>query len=442
MSMEVYNTEQEVFERIEANEEKEQLKASITPWQVFEAATENPSLMQNFLKKIDEDTYKVDFSCAPLCENYIGLSDVLWEEVREVYVEWHKEGNEYKMHGIRRGLKGGFYTEEWRYVPIFQDFQVTVLKRASWEELERLQSQYSQEIQAIFHDPKYESFKKEVWEKEFLSMVKLSREYGIDYRLVFSLRKFFSNQYSFGNRNDIVDTFQWKLIMTCRSIQSHMQIFQKITGKSPMEGNYECTPEFLYYFISMYPPLQEHTSKRENNGHSFKEFMMLYSVISWKTFHNVDELFKKFSEEYNQIERQAHTFWLNGKTTPERLIQAVYRHMGKRYQLWGDGRHSIDCSQLVIEGLKDCWVCDQSFDTTAHNLARYFTIPKNPYQVVRWDLVFLMKGERITHVAIALWSPVWNSIPIIDASSNVGRVSIRYQRIHSWVMVGTPTFYA
>lgn len=129
------------------------------------------------------------------------------------------------------------------------------------------------------------------------------------------------------------------------------------------------------------------------------------------------------------------------RISPEDLIASAERHMGKPYKMGANGNTAIDCSQLIVEALKDNRVVHSRFDTTAAGLAMNAR-PKSVTSVARGDLVFLRKGGNITHVEIALGPVVNGSIEVLDASSNAGKVSQRTQKVTSEVEVGTPYFYA
>jgi cell wall-associated NlpC family hydrolase len=125
----------------------------------------------------------------------------------------------------------------------------------------------------------------------------------------------------------------------------------------------------------------------------------------------------------------------------ETLIGGAESHLWKPYKLWANGDRAIDCSQLIVESLKQARVVNSRFDTNAANL-RALSSGKPASSVERGDLVFLRKEGRISHVAIAL-GPVTNGgIPILDASTNTGKVAKRNQPITGEVEVGVPKFYS
>ena len=123
----------------------------------------------------------------------------------------------------------------------------------------------------------------------------------------------------------------------------------------------------------------------------------------------------------------------------ESLIAYAEEHLGKTYRFGADGNTEIDCSQLVVESMKKAGVVRSDYDTTAAGLFD-LSAGKPTGEVRRGDLVFLRRGGKITHVEIAL-GPVENGrIPIIDASSNAGKVTKRYQSVGPSVSVGSPLF--
>lgn len=123
------------------------------------------------------------------------------------------------------------------------------------------------------------------------------------------------------------------------------------------------------------------------------------------------------------------------------LVTFAEEHLGKTYRFGGNGNTEIDCSQLVVESMKRAGVVNSNYDNTAQGLFN-LSIGKPISEVRRGDLVFLRRGDGISHVEIAL-GPVENGrIPIIDASSNAGMVTKRYQKVGPSVAVGTPIFVA
>lgn len=114
------------------------------------------------------------------------------------------------------------------------------------------------------------------------------------------------------------------------------------------------------------------------------------------------------------------------RMTSDALVSNAEAHLGKPYRLGANGVKSIDCSQLVVETLKQAGIVGEKFDTTAagfHGMSK----AKKVSHVEKGDLLFLHKGSgHVSHVAIALSAPdAKGYIDIIDASSSKGAVTKR-----------------
>lgn len=114
------------------------------------------------------------------------------------------------------------------------------------------------------------------------------------------------------------------------------------------------------------------------------------------------------------------------KMTSDALVSNAEAHLGKPYRLGANGNKAIDCSQLVVETLKQAGIVGEKFDTTAagfHGMSK----AKKVSNVEKGDLLFLHKGSgHVSHVAIALSAPdAKGYIDIIDASSSQGAVTKR-----------------
>lgn len=114
------------------------------------------------------------------------------------------------------------------------------------------------------------------------------------------------------------------------------------------------------------------------------------------------------------------------KMTSDALVSNAEAHLGKPYRLGANGNKAIDCSQLVVETLKQAGIVGEKFDTTAagfHDMSK----AKKVSNVEKGDLLFLHKGSgHVSHVAIALSQPdAKGYIDIIDASSSQGAVTKR-----------------
>jgi chorismate mutase len=112
------------------------------------------------------------------------------------------------------------------------------------------------------------------------------------------------------------------------------------------------------------------------------------------------------------------------------FVSNAEEHLGKPYRLGGNGKKTMDCSQLVVESLKTAGVVSESFDTTA---AGFYSMSskKKLGEVQKGDLLFWHnKRGHVTHVAIALSAPDQKGyVEIIDASAS--KKSVAKRKFHT-----------
>lgn len=420
------------------------LNSDISAGQLFEAEAKWPNIMNKFAKKIDDKTYNIDFWTNKSLENNIGLSEVMPEEVKKVHIIWEKNGRKYDLVWTRQGTKGWFYDENGRYLAIFNWFKVEVLESYTSEELASKQKENDEKISSLSADSKFDDFRTKFGEKELSSIIKKWVEYSIDPMFLISLRKIenWGSGREFGVMNPSMDTFDGQLNMACRIIQDNMNKYKRVTGENPIASADTFSGEFVAYLSNIYAPIWASDDPNNLNKNHFTNLISSYSKYTGYDFGNTDILLAKATESRTKWQTAFDADSLEWKTSPDELIASLSKNVWKKYVLWWDGVNWIDCSQLIIEWLKDKWVVNQQFDTTAENLAR-FTSQKDPSQVKKWDFVFLSTMEgHITHVEMATWPIEWNKIPIIDASTNAWAVTYREQTLNQKVVVGTPIFYS
>lgn len=420
------------------------LNSDISAGQLFEAEAKWTNVMSKFARKIDDNNYSIDFWTNSNLEHNIGLSEVMPENVKKVHIIWEKNWRKYDMIWFRQGTKGWFYDENGKYLPIFNGFTVKILESYTSEELAGIKKENDEKIANLISDPKFSDFRSQFWENELVSIVKKWVEYWIDPLLLMSFRKT-ENWWSwkqFWVMNPSIDTFDWQLNILCRIIQTNVNSYKRVTSENPIEANNEFSWDFIAYLSNIYAPIWASNDPDNLNKNHFTNLISFYSKYTWKDFWDTNDIIARLNENKTKWETAFDNDVLEWTTTPEDLIAYSTRHLWKKYLLWWSGNNSIDCSQLVIESMKDAWVIWWWFDTTAHNLAR-FTKQKNPNEVEKWDLVFLANPDwHITHVEIATWSIENWKIPIIDASSNAWKVSYREQKLNQKVIVWTPIFYS
>lgn len=415
------------------------LNKDISAGKIFSEYEKNGRIVDNFINKIDENNFLVDFRKNINAENNIWLSEVMPSEVKKVHIVWIKEGRKYDMVWTRQWLKWGFYDEKWRYLPIYNWFKINVLESHSKEELTEKQKENDEKISKLSNNSIFTDFKEIYKENEFNLIIKKWVQYWIDPIFLLSLRK--ANAWEewkqFWVMNPNMDTFEWQLNMFCRIIQDSLNNFKNVRNENPIENDWNLSWEFIGYFANIY------NSSNLDKNH-FKDIVRFYWEYSWKDFGDEEKLFTKVKESNLKWETKYNNNIIKWTTNPEELISNANKYLWMKYSLWWSWKKYIDCSQLVINSLKNCWIVSQGFDTDASGLLRY-TTKKEVLDVQRWDLVFHEELWKINHVEIATWSIENWEIPIIDAANHIWEVSYRTQKVNpKWknIIVGKPVFYS
>ncbi len=404
--------------------------------------------MKQFIKENWHNNFIIDFSNNKSAEYNIWLADLLSEEVTKVRVIWEKNGKKYDMIWTRQWLKGWFYNEQWRYLPVFNWFKVEILWSYKKEELVIKKQENEQKIKEIVNLPLVKNFEKKHGNEQLTVIVKKAQEYGIDPTFLLALRSTENGRdwLDFWIMKWWIDTFEWQLVMSCRTIQNNMNRFKRITWENAIWWDWIFKPEFIGFFSNIYAPIWVSNDPNNLNKNHFTNLLTFYSNYSWKNFGNIDTIIAQNTAFYKKWETKINSWEITWATTPDDLIANANKHIGKEYKWWWWRKTDsvTDCSWLVLMSMKDSWVVDYWYDNTAAWLSK-ITNQKPANDVKRWDLVFLKdptpKNWRIiTHVEIATWPVVDGKIPIIDASS-WRWVTERYQPISDKVLVWTPIFY-
>lgn len=421
------------------------LASNITPWQLFESERKTGNVMKNFIKTISESTYEVNFWNNNLAEHNIGLSDLLWEEVKKVRITWEKNGIKYDMTWYRQWLKWWFYDEKWKYLPVFNNFKVEVLESYSKIDLAKKKEENEVQIKEILKSPLVEKFKNKYSQEQLEIIVRKAQEYSIDPYLLLAMRSTenWRAWIDFWVMKAWIDTFDGQLTMACRIIQNNANRYRKMTWELPMDWSWRFSAEFIWYLSNKYAPIGASNDPNDLNSNHLRNLLAFYWEYSGKRFDNIDEIIKNNFAFLKKWEVQMTSWEIVWTTTADALIANANEHIGKWYVWWWWRRDTdvTDCSGLVLMAMKEAWVVDHGYDNNAEGLSK-ITKQKSPKDVVRWDLVFLQNsGWRITHIEIATWPVINWQIPIIDSSKWVWWVTHRYQEINNQVLVGTPIFY-
>ncbi len=397
---------------------------------------------QNFIKKNWDKEFVVDFSNKKWAEYNIWLSDLLSEEITQVRVTWEKNWKKYDMTGKRQWLKWWFYTESWDYIPIFNWFKIEVLQSYTENELNTKKQENEKKIKEITDSPWIQDFKKRYDDKQLITIVTKAQEYNIDPTFLLALRTAENGKewFDFWIMKRWINTFEWQLIMACRTIQNNMNRFKKTTWQEAMSTDWRLTINFISFFSSIYAPIWVNNDPQNLNQNHFTNLVNLYSQYSNINFGNQNTIMTQYNNLNKQYAAQINSLKLLSSTKPDILISTATSYLWTKYVWWWDNEKWIDCSWLVIKCMQELWIINYTDDTTAAWLFKV-TQQKNPNNTKKWDLVFLKQKWKINHVQIALWPAKNWKIPVIDASSSIGKVSNRYQAISSEVLVWTPVFY-
>jgi len=429
----------------EATSTKQEILANgISPGQLFESERKTGNVMKNFIRSLGDNKFEVNFDSNSQAEHNIWLSDLLWEEVRAVRVIGEKNGIKYDMTWDRQWLKGWFYNEKWKYIPVFNNFKIEVLKILDKQELTKQKEENEAKVTELLNSPFVEKFKNKYSKEQLEIIVRKSQEYSIDPCLLLALRTTENGRtgLDFGVMRPGIDTFDWQLTVACRIIQNGMNRYARMTGQKASEWDWRFRGEFIGYFSSIYAPIWANNDSTNLNNNHLKNLLAFYWEYTGKRFDNIDELVNNNYAFLKKWEVQMTSGEIIWSTTADYLIANASEHIGKWY-VWWWGRTNTDvtdCSGLLLMAMKEAWVVDHGYNNTAEWLSR-ITKQKVPKDVVRWDLVFLQEGGKITHVEIATWPAMNWQIPIIDSSTNNKWVSYRQQPINEKVLVGTPIFY-
>lgn len=421
------------------------LASNITPGQLFESERKTGNVMKNFIKSIWENKYEVNFWNNNLAEHNIWLSDLLGEEIKKVRIIWEKNGIKYDMIWFRQWLKWWFYDENWKYLPVFNNFRVEILESFNKEDLAKKKEENENQIKEILKSPFIEKFKNKYSQEQLEIVVRKAQEYSIDPCFLLAMRSTENGRsgLDFWVMKVWIDTFDWQLTMACRIIQNNANRYKRMTWEQSSDWSWRFSAEFIWYLSNTYAPIGANNDPNDLNSNHLRNLLAFYSEYSGKKFDNIEEIIKNNFAFLKKWEIQMTSWEIIWTTNGDALITNANEHIGKWYVWWWWRKDTdvTDCSWLVLMAMKESWVVDHGYDNNAEGLSK-ITKQKSPRDVIRGDLVFLQNSSwRITHVEIATWPVINWQIPIIDSSSRAWWVTHRYQDINNQVLVWTPIFY-
>lgn len=407
------------------------------------------------------DTLIVDFGNNKSAESKIWVWDFIWTDIKVVKITDLNGRTRIGKRSIQ-GNKVWYYDEQW-YIPIYNNYTVTVPKLSETEEYIKT----SNPNIALSTDDEQENKAKDA----FVETASRFEEFGEWFAPWNILEKKQFQKRATELAKDIENRYwiPWQVTYA----QSTLETWY---GRSAPNNNYfwikwwnnswlktkevidwkeiEITANFRWY-NSMEESFEDYarlisTSPRYKNAfeHKNNHELFLTAVITsgYATDPSYVEKAKKIWNNYEKIQNYSvETPEIIWKTTPDALINNAQRYLGTKYVWWGNSELGIDCSHLVCKSLTDLWIATPTFYRVAADL-RGLTPSKPLSDIKRWDLIFWHWWERgISHVAIATDSPSNWVVSILDASwasSWLWKVAERTINLNSSKLSAwTPPFY-
>lgn len=423
-------------------------------WNIFEEASDGKDLKEG-------DTLYVDFWKNVSAENKIWVGDFLPIDIKVVKVTDSMGRTRIWKRSIQWNKV--WYYDEAGYIPVYNWYIIEIPKQMEVEEVIQksnpnilLSSNEEDEERAkdafIETARKYEQYgegfspwnmleKKEFQDKATELAKEIERKYWIPWQVTYAQatletwygKKAPGNNYFWIKWNSGW-TYKTKEVVDGKEIE----INATFRWYSSMEESFEDYAKLLT------------TNQRYASAFEFKNSPELFLQEVIKNWYATDPEYvskaKNIWANYDKIKNftidAPEIIW---KTHPDAFIWQAQNYIWTRYVWGGNSDVWIDCSHLISRSLIDLWVATESFYRVAADL-RNMTPTKPLNQVVRWDLIFWHGSERgISHVAIATWSPINNTLSILDASwpsSWLWKVAERTIELKSNLSAWRPIFYA
>lgn len=371
-------------------------------------------------------------------------ADIIPKSVKSITVEYtDKDWKIQKVEWIRQWNWGSFYTKDWEYIPLQSWYKVTPTEMFTDEQIQKSHEEKLAKTQELLSSDYSKEFVQKYWEDKAKVLIEKALDYWIDPNLLMSLKQseFSKSQDTFWFTRFNDNGFDLNASETCRSIQNNMNRYRSLSWQSPTDDQWKATPDFLSFMANTMAPLWNVADQSNPVVQMFSNLLNSYGKTTWKSYSSQDvwNILSSGAWLRDAVSSGAEIKW---KTSPDQIISSAEKYLGMKYQMWWSWNWTIDCSQLVVNAMKEWGVVWNNYDNTAAWLNQ-LTTQKSPQQVERWDLVFINKWNGISHVEIAKWPAVNWSIPIIDAAWwKIRQVTNRNQPINNTVSVWKPSFYA
>ncbi len=409
----------------------------------------------------EEDSLYVDFWKNGSAESKIGAGDFLSIDIKVIKIT----DTNGKARIWKRSIqwnKVGYYDENW-YIPVYNWYKIDIPKKNEVEEIIKnsnpsilISSNEDDESKSkdAFIDTviRYEKFwegfspfnileKKEFQAKATELSKKIEEKYGIPWQVTYAQATL---ETGYGRRAPGNNYFwiKWNTGWT-------------YTTKEVINGKeVEVSASFRWY-ESMEESFEDYAKLLTSNpryswAFKFKDNPEMFLQEIKNAWYATDPEYlakaKGIWNSYDKIKNfNIETPEIIGKTNPDKFIEQAGRYIWTKYVWWGNSDVWIDCSHLISKSLSELGVTTPRFYRVAADLRNM--IPSKPInQTIRWDLIFWHGTERwVSHVAIATWSPVNNTITVLDASwpsSWLGKVAERTITLNNNLSVWSPPFYS
>jgi hypothetical protein len=223
------------------------------------------------VEKMRKNFIKLEFSDKD-SERMIGLADLMPSKVRKVLVM--TPGGVIR-EAERSGTKGGFFYEGGQYAKVLNSYKVKI-SEINNEAGKELSAQYD----AKFSKEYLAGLELEN-EEEKKTIINVSKEYGIDSKILIALRK--TENGEIGKEMGILGyntkSFLDQARLSARTIQNNMKRFEKnFPGEKAVDKDLKFTPEFIVFFSNIYAPVGVGNDKNNLNKNHKNNLSSLYGV--------------------------------------------------------------------------------------------------------------------------------------------------------------------
>lgn len=260
---------------------------SANSWQLLEKEKNNPwFLKDNYLEKINNNKFKVNFQNNKSAEQDIWISDMLGKNVKIIKItdlDW--KSSTY----IRQWIHGSFYDSDNNYGDVLNNYEIEIIEEIDNETLKKINSEIETKINESLKNPTIKQLY-EKWDdltkERIIQTIRKSLEYEVQPEVVIWLWKGENPQlweYMWINRLS-VDSFEWQLTLLCRKAQVLTKEYKTWTGKSEISLDKKQAWEYLYY-------LGASSTSEKKPKNIIIQLLQFIGAMFWINFGDEDFLF-------------------------------------------------------------------------------------------------------------------------------------------------------